>query len=145
MSKQRYEREIEEIMRRQRAEEARRAAPAPAPPRRFGGSGPTLPGPFNRMLTTPAERLVALAVALAVVSYLLRLGPYPMLPALVALLSAVLFFAGILGAAFGFVRPARTQYWRDRPIDIGSGGDLSRRLSYSWWRVRVGLRRFLGR
>lgn len=149
MTRQRYEQEIEEILRRQRSGESRGASPSPAPatppaPRFGGGAGPGLPPGLGRVFATPAERLYALSIALAVVSYFARLMPPSPLPAVLAVAAAAALLVAIAGTAFGWLRPNRQTYWRNRPIDIGSSGDFNRRLGYTWWRIRVGVRRLFG-
>ncbi len=142
----RYEREIEEILRRNRAPEPRPGAPRGGPPT-WSGSGQRLGGwqaRFNRIFQTPAERLVGLAALLGVVTFLLRLLPPSPLPALVALVALAIFWFAILSAPFGVLGSGQPRYWRDRPIDIGAGGPVTRRVSYNWWRLRVNLRRLLG-
>jgi len=138
----RYEREIEEILRRQQASDVGRREPTPA---RGGGSGWEMPAWFNRVFRTTAERLIGLALVLGVASYLARLLPPSPAPMVLAVLAAVLILVAVAGAPAGLGRPRPTQFWRDRPIDIGSSGDFSRRLGYSWWRLRVAVRRLFGR
>ena len=161
----RYEQEIEEIMRRQRDSAARRegqgAGPGPGAgqgqgPIPFPGAAPARRAPslsvplFGRMFRTLPEVLVGLGIVLGLSSYFLRLVP-SMGPVSLAMIAAwvalALFWIGIIGPAFGLLKPRPQRYWRDRPVDIGNapGSDLRRRLGYTWWRLRVNVGRIFRR
>lgn len=144
MSK-RYEREIEEILRRSRASGSQRGAPA----RRAGPGTPEFLRPLNRVFVTPAERLIGFALLLGIVSYFVRaLPPSPLtalLPAWIALVAVALFLLGLFGRQLHLVGTGQQTYWRNRPVEINRGMSLGRRIGYTWWRIRLAFGRMLGR
>ncbi|MHB1005284.1 MAG: hypothetical protein ACYC3S_06515 [Chloroflexota bacterium] len=136
-----WEREIEDLLRDKfRDDEPTPLRPVRRPPRK--AQPPRGPSEWRRRLAgVSSERLILLGVVFALAAYLFR--PFFGTVTLLLVLTSV---ACILGAVvFSVLRhenPSVEKRWRGQPVNLAP---RRRPTSFTWYRLRATLRRWLNR
>jgi hypothetical protein len=136
---QKYEREIEEIL--------KRLDNGPAPSGRVLTPLPPIERPPSRRpriawsprwhVSLNASTLMLGAVSLAVVTYPLQ-WVYAPAVAIAGIIAAVMLVAGVLMAIFGGGnRRGPTRSWRGQPIEYGGGGFSTAAIARRWRRWKA--------
>lgn len=121
---QKYEREIEEILRKMDNGPAPtgRAVLTPLPPiERPPPRGPRMNWRPPVRLNVNASSFMVLALCLAIVTYPLQ-WVYPPAVAAAGILSAVLLVLGVVASIVKSTRGGAPRSWRGQPMDYGRGG-----------------------
>ena len=138
MDKQRYEKEIEEILSKydQGAPPKEKKPREEKPVRDPINFRPSSPAGRPRPASTPrfnwkrlsAGQYIALAFGVALLSIVVR--PFPWLASIMVLLAAVLFLVPILlyhstGTTSGGYSPTEEKRWRGQPIDLNTRREIN--------------------
>lgn len=135
---QKYEREIEEILRRMDtgpAPSGRVLTPLP-PLERAPSRRPKIGWRPSMRLRVNASTLMMLSLSLAIVTYPLQ-WVYPPAVAAAGLVSAAMLIVAVVLSVVGSTRGGPTKSWRGQPMELGKGGYGVGAIARRWRRWKA--------